>query len=576
MNWILHFFKYSVALNYNGFCCIFIVVLIAFLIFLHLLFRRRLSLKRCIIIFIALVYLGFLFAVTVVSRQRIESRTVILTPFWSIRELKAGKTGYLTEILVNIIMFVPLGEIIKRLNKNILHTVSVCLLISVCIESIQYFFLKGFCELDDCIYNVCGAFVGALICIGFDAVNRRRKQRSFIYGFFEEYNNMENALKAQEAANGRNSGIELLKIFAIILIIISHIVQTVGTPNPYVPFQNYLINIDTATQDVQRLIMTMLRYSGVLGNSIFFSCSAWFLLDSEKSNKRKVIRMLTDIWIISIISLIFGLITYKEKLGKGIIVFLLMPNVLGSNWYTTCYLIFYMLHPFLNMLIKKLSKVVLFRTTLVLMLLYIFLNWIFYPFFGDILFTSNIVLWVAIYFLIAYIKLYLEDLCDNIKLNMGVLFFGIIGNCGVILITNQLGLHIDYLQDKLLCWNNNCNPFLIMTAIALLNIARNITFNNYSINLVSKMSLLIYIIHENRFFRIYIRPQMWQFVYEKYGYGNIVLWTMILTLVLFCGSLILSLIYKYTLGKVITKIENKAYPHLVSYYLKFEKNLLVK
>lgn len=69
---------------------------------------------------------------------------------------------------------------------------------------------------------------------------------------------------------------------------------------------------------------------------------------------------------------------------------------------------------------------------------------------------------------------------------------------------------------------------------------------------------------------------MWQFVYEKYGYGNIVLWTMILTLVLFCGSLILSLIYKYTLRKVITKIENKAYPHLVSYYLKFEKNLLVK
>ena len=149
MNWILHFFKYSIALNYNGFCCIFVVIIISFFIFLYLLFHRKISFKKSIIVFIALVYLGFLFAVTIVSRQRIESRTVILTPFWSIRELKAGKTGYLTEILVNIIMFVPLGVIIKRLNKNILHTVSVCLLISVCIESIQYFFLKGFCELDD-------------------------------------------------------------------------------------------------------------------------------------------------------------------------------------------------------------------------------------------------------------------------------------------------------------------------------------------------------------------------------------------------------------------------------------------
>lgn len=93
----------------------------------------------------------------------------------------------------------------------------------------------------------------------------------------------------------RDSGIEFLKICAVILIIISHVVQTVGTPNSYVPFQDYVVSLDTATQNVQRLTMTMLRYSGVLGNSIFFSCSAWFLLDSERSNKRKILKIILDI-----------------------------------------------------------------------------------------------------------------------------------------------------------------------------------------------------------------------------------------------------------------------------------------
>lgn len=388
----------------------------------------------------------------------------------------------------------------------------------------------------------------------------------------EKYNN--NWKECAWGGEKRDSGIEFLKISAVILIIISHVVQTVGTPNSYVPFQDYVISLDTATQNVQRLIMTMLRYSGVLGNSIFFSCSAWFLLDSERSNKRKILKMFLDIWIVSIISLVAGLFIYKGNIGKGIIMFLLMPNILASNWYTTCYLLFYMLHPFLNKLINQMTKVTLFRLSSVLMVLYIFMNWIIYPFFGDILFTSAIILWVAIYLIIAYMKLYLTDLSNNIKFNVGIVCFGLIVNCGVVVATNYLGLRISCFQNKLLCWNNNCNPFLIIVAIGLLNISRNIKFHNYYINQVSKLSLLIYIIHENRFFRVYIRPQMWQFVYQKYGYSNIVMWTMILTVLLFCGSLILSLIYKQTLGKVVEKLVNQVYPHLVSHYVRFEEKLL--
>lgn len=173
INLIVHFFKYSVAIDYNGYYCIIAGVLIAFFVFLYLLFCRKLSLVKCSIISIIMIYMGVLFAATIVSRQSMDNRTIILTPFWSLQELSNGKKGYLTEILVNIMMFVPLGILIQILNKKITHTVLICLLISAGIECLQFFFQKGICELDDCVYNICGALVGALIGVFVDRVYGR-------------------------------------------------------------------------------------------------------------------------------------------------------------------------------------------------------------------------------------------------------------------------------------------------------------------------------------------------------------------------------------------------------------------
>lgn len=67
----------------------------------------------------------------------------------------------------------------------------------------------------------------------------------------------------------RNSSIELLKIVGIILIVISHVVQTLHSNNDYVIENDYILDISTATTNIQQLILTILRYSGSLGNSIF-------------------------------------------------------------------------------------------------------------------------------------------------------------------------------------------------------------------------------------------------------------------------------------------------------------------
>ena len=208
----------------------------------------------------------------------------------------------------------------------------------------------------------------------------------------------------------RNSSIELLKIVGIILIVISHVVQTLHSNNDYVIENDYILDISTATTNIQQLTLTILRYSGSLGNSIFFICSAWFLLDNDKVDKKKILHMLMNVWVISITILIAVYIIRGGNLQIKLIIKQILPTTFENNWYITCYLLFYPLHPFLNRLIKSMEQKILLKSTLVLLFLYVGVNYIL----SGRFFSSQIILWITLYFAIAYMKFYLADLSKAI------------------------------------------------------------------------------------------------------------------------------------------------------------------
>ena len=86
----------------------------------------------------------------------------------------------------------------------------------------------------------------------------------------------------------RNSGVELLKVFAIFLIVLSHVTQTLGSTNSLITFDDYVIHLGKSTLDVQEIILMLFRQSGALGNTIFFVCSAWFLIDKDRYARKKL------------------------------------------------------------------------------------------------------------------------------------------------------------------------------------------------------------------------------------------------------------------------------------------------
>ena len=67
----------------------------------------------------------------------------------------------------------------------------------------------------------------------------------------------------------RESGIELLKVFGILMIILCHVVQTLCSENSAVPYFDYVIQINMAITNIKLLFIQLLSYSGQFGNWVF-------------------------------------------------------------------------------------------------------------------------------------------------------------------------------------------------------------------------------------------------------------------------------------------------------------------
>lgn len=378
-----------------------------------------------------------------------------------------------------------------------------------------------------------------------------------------------------EKRKQRESGIELLKIIGILLVVISHVTQTLFEPIPSMNPSSYLMNIGASTTNVQQLILTVFSYSGVLGNAIFFACSAWFLLDSKKFSKTKVLRLLLEIWTVSAaILIVFLALGYRTQLSGSQILKCLLPTTFSLNWYLTCYLLFYIAHPWINAAIGKMGQRVLLRCAVLLFLLYSVMNFVFGAFFEPLFFTSTLILWLAIYFVIAYSKKYLPEFSANTKKQGILLAIGLLGNLLLIAFTDIVGLKWSFLKDSLRMWSANCNPFLLLAAISSMNLARAMKFRNSFINRVSSLSLLIYIIHENYLLRLFVRPRIFAWIYEKFGYGRILLWMLLVVAAIFIASAIMAFLYQITVERLLQKLINKFYPRISKKINKLENRLM--
>ena len=113
-------------------------------------------------------YVFLLFCSTVIFRTPGETRHYDFHPFWSY-----DRPELLIENIMNVVVFVPVGFLLGFRIQDSSFTIRKALLvalmgcgISVTIEALQFFFMRGFSEVDDVMHNTFGCILGYILVQG--------------------------------------------------------------------------------------------------------------------------------------------------------------------------------------------------------------------------------------------------------------------------------------------------------------------------------------------------------------------------------------------------------------------------
>lgn len=368
----------------------------------------------------------------------------------------------------------------------------------------------------------------------------------------------------------RESGIELYKVIAIFLIVLSHVIQTLTEPNYVLGIgEGTFINIATATRDLDVLLLALFRICGALGNNMFFICSAWFLVNSKKMSLKKVIHMILDVWIINMI-VFWGLHAIGIQFQVSDTVRTFFPTTFANNWYITCYLLFYLIYPFLNRMLEQLNISEHFALTSFLFMIYFIIPVL--PLEEiNLFFANELVIFLATYVIVSFIKIYKNEWTENLKLNKGILFVSIVSYVALILSVDYLGLRTNYFFNRLVRWNMNNSLFMFLIAFSSFNMMKKKKFINRTINYFSSLSLLVYIFHENLAFRRYFRPVIEFSILRRFGIEHAFICAVFMAVSLAILSFIISAIYKIFFTKIVSKLSSIISRNIQTLWKKYER-----
>lgn len=340
----------------------------------------------------------------------------------------------------------------------------------------------------------------------------------------------------------RNSAAEWIKILAIVLVVITHAVPDTLNVEGY-------DNL-SPTDNVNFFFIGLLSGTGLIGDVLFLTCSCWYLSGSNRgASVKKICYMIITVFIVSVIWLV-TVLALGYELSAGTIVRQIFPTLFQNNWYISYYLVFYAIHPLLNILINRLDKLghgilagILFVHCYILM-------WITNTQLG----VNKLLIFVAAYFAVSWLKRYAAAFNSSKKANIILCVCSVAAYLIFKTAINFIGLHTDYFNGKMLGYMHIYCPIILAFAVSLINLANMKHYVNRGVNHVASLSMLIYIIHRNVLFATYIQPRYYEWVINSFGIEYMIPFIFLLAAILFAASFALGTLYKFTLARAVNRL----------------------
>lgn len=357
--------------------------------------------------------------------------------------------------------------------------------------------------------------------------------------------------------NERDSRIELLRIFAMLLIVAHH-AMVHGLPM-FLEFKG----------DAAVLLLQGLSFLGTIGNYIFIFISGWFLCGA-KFRLRKIAGIWAELFFYSVtIALVFYFSRLPCRPADGIttgtlgrdfdpalfpctgrqVLSAFMPFFRSVSWFVSCYILFYAASPFLNRMIFALPQKEHFALAVLTAVCALVIPMI--PFDGLSSYASgNLVIFITVFFTASYLKRYpvkfLENSCRNLIL-AGILFLLLAGwrmlvvfvaADGIVRLPFFVSRRADFLK---VFTSMRSFPMLILTVLIFFGFRNLKMKNSRAVNTVAGTTLGIYLIHDNGFVRYFLWFKICRLP-ERFGGAGFAPYLAAVILAVFAGCALIELL----------------------------------
>jgi len=301
----------------------------------------------------------------------------------------------------------------------------------------------------------------------------------------------------------RNSNIEFLRMLSMFLIVLHHL-SVHGFATDVVTGKW----VFTGAPTLNEMLAQFMSIGGKLGVDIFVIITGYFMVNSTVK-VTKVLDLEIQIQTYSIIVLFVLAMFSMVRLSPIIIIKSIFPVIYSRYWFATAYVILYLLSPYINLIVKKISRIQLVKLIILMSMITIILP----EFLRANIENSNIVFFVLLYLIGAYIRIYVNDtsmrrngtILTVCGLSMGVLSMVCLSILGVVFKIPFLNEHATYFFE-------GNSLFLLIASIGIFMLSLGIPpKSNRVINFWAKYSFGVYLLHDN----LLLRPFIWKFFMVK-------------------------------------------------------------
>ncbi len=341
----------------------------------------------------------------------------------------------------------------------------------------------------------------------------------------------------------RQSNIELLRIIAMIMIAFHHFAchgnfdwQSVGTTIPHL-WYNFIV------------------MGGKIGVDIFILISGYFLINSNGSvfNFKRILKFWGQVFFYSIgIYIVFCAVGVSD-FGIKSLIKSLFPITFSSWWFASTYFVLYIIHPFLNMLLRRLDRK-LYQSLLVMLVIL----WSVIPTFTTSSYQGNSLLWfVTLYAIAGYARLY--GFNNNYTSKHYFAFWAIIS-----VLTYASSAIFTFMGERWSIFSTHSTYFygqekvtVLLISLTLFMAFATLKMNYHKwINILASATFGVYLIHDNGI----VRPFLWVDVFKNAQYQDslfLIPYSILVVAIVYIACTMIDLIRKQIFEKPYMLLVNK-------------------